>query len=136
MVKKGLVSYGVMLTEAFGGLDFYQVACGCGDKDCNMVIEIEYNEESKRVYLSFYKDICLSIYWHDENWFKRQWRRIKYAARILFTGFVKMEEVHIFKDPEHVEAFIKVLEYGKGEMERARISQDSNDLQEGSIDEI
>ena len=101
----------VMEQWDFGKSIFYQVGCGCGNKDCNMEVELEYDEGT--MYLNFYKDVAISVYWDDHRFLSKLWRRIKYALRILFVGYIKMQETHVFNDPEHIDAFIDALKEGK-----------------------
>ena len=98
-----MISKGVMKEGEFKDSVFYQVGCSCGSKDCNMICELEYNEGA--LFLNLYKDVSLSVYWDDTNFFKRFWRRIKYATRMLFVGYVTLEESHIL-----FSAFISSLE--------------------------
>jgi len=115
----------VMEQWDFGKSIFYQVGCGCGNKECNMVVELEYDEGT--MYLNFYKDVAFSVYWNDTNIFTRTWRRIKYALRILFTGHIELEETHVFHDPEHIDAFIEALLEGKERLlEYERVSQNTD----------
>lgn len=90
---------------------WYQVACDCQDKDCNMTIELSY--EDGFLSLMMYKDLQASVYWGDANFFTRLWRRIKIASRMLFTGYIEISEEHLIRDEEHIDAFIKALKEGK-----------------------
>ena len=63
--------------------------------------------------LNFYKDLYWSSHWGDEIFFKRRWKRIKGAFRILFIGYIEVEECFILQGDEHINSFIKALEEGR-----------------------
>ena len=47
------------------------------------------------------------------NWFKRIWKRIKCSIKVLFTGYVELEESFIIQGEEQINDFIKALEEGR-----------------------
>jgi hypothetical protein len=97
---------------------WYQVACMCREKDCNMTIDMSY--EDGIMSISFYKDLHASVYWGDTNFFTRLWRRIKIAARMLFIGYIEISEEHLIKDEKHIDAFIEALKEGKETIKNER----------------
>lgn len=105
------ISTGVMKTAQFSNAVYYQVGCSCQDKDCNMTLELEVHDGI--MFLNLYKDLAVSVYWQDDGFFKKLWRRIKYAARIFFTGYIKLEESHVLQGEDQINNFIAALQEGK-----------------------
>lgn len=114
------ISAGVMKTHQFDDLILYQVGCSCGDKNCNMVLELEVDHGT--MFLNLYKNLSISVYWDDKNFFQRFWRRIKYAAMIFFTGYIKLEESHVFQGEDQINNFIAALQEGKDLLTNGRES--------------
>ena len=100
----------------------FRAECDCGHQDHDMTIDIEI-DKNDIVSINFYKKMAVNAYyWYDPNdlFFDRiigkvksVWKRIKVCTEILFTGFTKMESEFTFLEKEHIEDFIKALEYGK-----------------------
>jgi len=122
-----VVSKNVMEIFDFTDCIFYQVGCGCGNKDCNMTLELENCDSN--MYLNMSKDLAFSVYWGEGNIFTRLWKRIKYASKLMFIGYIKVEESHVFNNSEQIEAFIEALNEGREKLLKyERISQNSNSL--------
>lgn len=119
-----MTTKGVMKAHEFKDAVFYHVMCDCGDPECTMVLEMENDDGI--LFLNLYKKISYSAYWQDDNWFKAQWRKIKFIFKFLFTGYVSLEETHVIQDVEQIEAFIKALQEGKEKLKDAGIPQDSD----------
>lgn len=120
----------------------YRAACDCTDSDCDITIDLEYDSRLKTVDLNFYKDVYFfdgvrrCVLW-DENIVKKLrdegfkeafdafvedgilyyvrnfWYRFKKAVRLMFTGYLKMNESFLFQGEEQIDAFIKALQQGK-----------------------
>lgn len=109
-----MISDKVMKIDEFKDSVFYKVACDCGEDEHTLAIEFEYDKEiPEMIFLNFYKKIAWSSYWGDSNIFKKGWNRIKAATRILFTGYIDLEESFIIRGEKHVDSFIEALEEGK-----------------------
>lgn len=112
MSKDDNISYKVMKTDVWQNAILYRIAC-CGDQDHDMTLEIEWDSDIRQVCLNFYKKLRWSAYWGTDNWFKSQWVKLKAIYRIVFFGYIEVEESLLIDEPEHIENFIKALEYGK-----------------------
>jgi len=53
-----------------------------------------------------------------EHYLKNFWYRLKKATRLIFTGYLKMNEDFILMDEDHINNFIKVLEEGRDHIKR------------------
>ena len=120
----------------------YRCACDCGEAEHDVWIDFEYDKELGMLFLNFYIDVFFfdsfrrDVLWFDdvvekfkEREFKEAtydffdnslfhyWRNFRYrlrkAVRILFTGYLKMNEDFILRDVDHIDNFIRALEEGK-----------------------
>ena len=105
-----------MKTEEFGDSIFYRIAC-CGSEDHDMTLELEWDKDVKMVFLNFYKKLVWSAYWGTDNWFKSQWLKLKAIYKIVFFGYIEVEESLIIKDPEHIDNFLTALVHGRQKLE-------------------
>jgi hypothetical protein len=121
-----MITRGVMKTFDLKDATFYEVSCDCGVHECNMTLELEYAPEFDEIFMNFYKRVAISVYWNDANFLTRIWRRIKYCLQIIFTGKIELTETHIFRDIEHIDAFIEAMKEGKEKMLNERIPQNTN----------
>lgn len=96
---KDRISRGIMLTDEFSDVDYYQIACECNSKDHNIMVEIEYNKEEDMVSMYFYKDLYWCPYW-AHSFIMDIWYRIKACFRMLFTGYIELEETFLFHEDQ------------------------------------
>lgn len=110
-----MTSYRTMKTNEFGNAVFYRIACDCGSNEHDLHIEFEKDPEiPEMIFLNFYKKLEWSSYWGDDDkWYKNLRNRIKGALKILFKGYIEVEESFILGGEEHIDSFIKALEEGK-----------------------
>lgn len=107
-------NFRVMKTNEFNDSVYYRIACSCGSGDDDLTIEFERDPKiPDMIFLNFYKDLAWSSHWGDSNFFNRIWRRIKTSLKILFTGYIEVEESFVLQGEEHINSFIKALEEGK-----------------------
>lgn len=89
---------------------FYRVACDCGEPNCDLTVELEIDKElPNMLFMNFHKNLEWSSYHGDANLFVRIWRRIKCACKVLFTGYIEVQESHIFQGYAHIKNFIEVM---------------------------
>ena len=111
-----MIGTNVMKTNEFERAVYYKTVCACGSDDHIATIEFEWDEELSRLYLTFYYKIVWSSHWGEMNWFKRIWTRIKGATKILFTGYVELEEAFLISGEDHIDDLIEALNEGKNKM--------------------
>ena len=92
---------------------YYRTACSCGSDDHEIDLEIEYDKDCQDITLHMYAKVEWSSHWGDMNWFKRIWLRIKAATKIIFTGWIDLQEDFIINKTEHIDTLIEALEEGK-----------------------
>jgi len=68
---------------------------------------MEVDEEYDMVILSIYKDLLWNSYYKD-NWFKDKWRKIKTCFRLVFIGYIKVDEVFIMRGHQ-IDDFIDAM---------------------------
>ena len=94
----------------------YRHACNCKSPDCDLTIEVEKDNKTNFVFFNFYKNLYWSAYWgHDSSWLSNMWSRIKCACRVIFVGFIKMEECHVMEIDE-IDGLIDALKEAKDHM--------------------
>lgn len=134
---------GVMLVNQYDDCITYRIACSCGEPehDIYMTVELD-NSIPSMMTLEFYKDVYYfdhyrkDVLWFDEcikkfksgkkkesikyfidntisHFFKNLWYRLKKATRLVFTGYLKMNEDFLLEGEEHINNFIEILEEGK-----------------------
>ena len=132
----------VMVVNQYKDAITYRVACACGSPEHDVYVSFEFDKDlPDMMSLEFYKDVYYFDYyrkdvlWFDEFkkiakksgkesiiylldntivcFFKNLWYRLKKATRLVFTGYLKMNEDFILQSEEHVNNFIEILEEGK-----------------------
>ena len=93
-------NFRIMKTFEFEDSVTYRAACSCGSHEHDVSIDIEIDKEFKIVSLCFYKKLVWSSHWGDANLFKRCWLKLKAVCKIIFTGYVELEEEFLMNDPE------------------------------------
>jgi hypothetical protein len=108
------ISKNITKINEFKDAVYYTAICACGDDTHhNITIELEKEKDTNMLYMNFYKNIAWSSHWGEMNWFKRIYKRIKCSLKILFTGYVELEECFIIQGEDQINDFIKALEEGK-----------------------
>ena len=103
-----------MKTEEFDDAIYYRLPCSCGSNDHDVTLEFEHDKKFPgMLFLNLHKDLAWSSYWGDTNFFQRIWRRIKTSLRLLFIGYIEVEESFIIQGEDHIDAFIEALNEGK-----------------------
>ena len=103
----------IMELHKFGDAIYYRAACSCGDDKCDLTLELEKDKKCGMIFLNMYKNLYWSSHWQSDNFFKNMWIRVKAALKMLFIGYVKIEESFIFKGDEQIDAFLNALKEGR-----------------------
>ncbi len=100
------------LGNKHGSGAMYRIACSCGEPshDCVIVFDLE----DGIMQMHFYKKLIWTP-WYRDNWFKKIWERIKTATRILFTGWIEMED-ELTVDVNYIPDIIKVFEESRDQL--------------------
>jgi len=107
------MSYRIMKTHDFQNGSFYRASCDCGSPDCDLTLEFERDSKlSEMIFLNMYKDLYWSSSWGDPYWHQRMWKRLTAAFRILFIGYVKVEESFVFSGKDHIMGFMTAMDEG------------------------
>jgi hypothetical protein len=102
-----MISKNVMKTNEFEDSIYYRVACSSDDHD--IIIEFEKDEKiPSMIFLNFYKNIAWCSHWGNLNWFQRTWKRITGSLKMLFTGYVELQETFILSE-DNIKPFIEAL---------------------------
>ena len=110
-----MISKNVMKTNEFQDSIYYRAACSCGSNEHDVTIEFEIDEDiSTMIFMNFYKNIAWCSHWGDLNLLKRIWKRITCSLRVLFTGYIELEESFIIQGEEDIDFLIDALIEGKG----------------------
>jgi len=113
-----VISNNVMELNDYGDMVFYRVACACGSNDCDCDISLEYDKNIKTISMIFYKN----LYWNDNyshKMFITRWlSRLKVSLKILFTGYIKVNEEFLIQSEKHIDDFITALQEGKEKIKK------------------
>lgn len=93
---------------------WYKTSCACGsdNHDCTIVLEKD-KEHPVDVSMVFYKKISWADYYGKSNIIARMLKRIQCSLKILFTGYIELEEDFIFHNEQHIDNFIEAMKEGK-----------------------
>ena len=112
-----MISNKVMKTAEYDDSVYYRLPCSCGSDDHDITLEFEHDKKFPgMLFLNMYKDLAWSSYWGDRNIFERIWKKLKVAFRILFVGYIEVEESFIFQGEDQIDSFIEALTEGKESM--------------------
>jgi len=117
-----------MKTNEFKDAIFYRVACDCGSDEHDLHMEFEKDSEiPEMIFLNFYKKLVWSSYWGDhDKWYRNFWLRIKGATKMIFKGYIEVEESFILRGEDHIDSFIEALEEGKQYMKDVKGEEDAD----------
>ena len=115
-----MTSLNIMKTAEFDDSIYYRAACACGADEHDVTIEFEKDQHTTMLFLNFYKTIAWCSHWGNElNWFQRIWKRISASFKMLFTGYIDLEESFILTE-KSIEPFIKALIEGEEYMKKTK----------------
>ena len=103
----------VMKIHEFEDTVYYRAACNCGSSKCDLTIELEADKDLQMIYMNMYKDVYWSAYWKSDNFLGGIWVRIKAALRVLFNGYIEVEESFILQGDEQIDAFMDAIQEGR-----------------------
>ena len=103
----------VMTIHEFEDSVYYRAACSCGSHEHEVTIEVEIDKDINMVSINFYKNIAWCSHWGSPNFFQRCWLKIKAVFKIIFTGYIELEEGFLMDSEEQIQDFINALEEGK-----------------------
>jgi len=112
-----MIEKNVMKIDKYENSITFRLACDCTDHDHDTTITFERDKKVEGMYfIYFHKMMVWSCYWGHNKWFPRQWRKIKALLKLLFTGYIEIDEEIVLRGEEHINSFIKALEEGKKHM--------------------
>ena len=98
--------YKVCRSHVFQDSLWYIIQCDCGDSRHSLQMEMEVDKDGI-LWLHFYADTEYAYY--GDNIIKRIWHRIKGALRLIFIGYIELQEEMVILDKEHIDNFIDAL---------------------------
>ncbi len=94
---------------------YYRTTCACMSDEHDITFYVNADKEAPhQVFLEVFIDVStLTDSWYYPRW--NRWffgliKRVKYATRILFTGYIQTSTSFIFRDDEHINAFIETIQ--------------------------
>jgi len=115
-----MINKNVMKTSEFDDAIYYRVACSCGSDEHDVTIEFEKDDKiPSMIFLNFHKRLGWCSRWGTLNIFERFWKRITGSFKMLFTGYIEVEESFILSE-DNIDPFIEALKEGKGYIENKR----------------
>ena len=123
-------SYRIMKTHEFEmqNSTFFRATCDCGDPQCDITLILEYDEKLPHMIdLILHKELHWSSYWaFPDTWYNRLKKRIGGTLRMLFTGYMKVEETFVFQGEKHIQEFLGALSNQLGVIKQRGSTQGKN----------
>ena len=85
---------------------WYVLHCGCGDRDHSALINIDCDDGT--IWLNFYKDLAYFPPYYVGP-IGKLWHRIRATIRLLFTGYIEVNESMLMVDEDHIDNLIDAL---------------------------
>ena len=106
------ITKGVMKTMEYENMVMYRAMCACSANEHDVTMSFEYDKELNEVELHFFKTISWYHGW-NEKWYEKIWRRIKCSSRLLFTGWIDLEDDFLIQDVEVLDNIITAMIDGR-----------------------
>ena len=107
----------LMKLEEFDGSIWYRIGCACGDEQCDLTLELE--SDNNCVTLNMYKILRASAHWgYTDKWgifdfIRVFFNKIRMCWKIMFSGYLEVNEAFLITDLARINEFILALEDGK-----------------------
>ena len=89
----------------------FKTTCDCSSNDHSVGVIVEtLGKDDKRPLVSLYFKCGRRDHYINTNIFQRIFRRISDSLKILFTGYLDLDEEFIFRDTKHLRDFRNTLE--------------------------
>lgn len=105
----------IMKLEENKNAVMFRAACDCTDQDCDMTLDLEVDEDF--LYLTLFKKLRWSSCWKCENIFQEIWLRISCAVKVLFTGYIEVEEAFLMRDKQ-IDDFVDAITEAKEKLQK------------------
>lgn len=112
-------SNGISIVKENKSSVFYHLSCDCMAPEHTYVVELNYDTDVNDLTFHIYSEMCVQDIYHD-NWFIRQWNKIKGIFKIIFGIPLIFTSSVILTGETEVDDFIKALEYGKEHIKQNR----------------
>jgi hypothetical protein len=109
---KKMISYKVMKTDDFDDSVFYRIACGCGNKNHEFELWLEYDEDINDITLMIEKTVYWKYHYELSPLYEKIYKRLFAALKLIFGGYLEMQADVLFMDKKHIEGFIEALQEG------------------------
>lgn len=107
----------VMKTHEFDDSIYYRVACQCGDPQCDLTLEIDYDKKIGTINLFMSKKLMASAhwggYWKYCDFIRVIWKKLGMIWDIATKGYIEVSEETMIQGEEHIDNFIEALQQGK-----------------------
>lgn len=109
-----MISKNIMKIHEFEDSIYYKAECACNSDEHNVTIEFEIDQEMPdQISLNFYKNIAWCSHWGTLHWYESLWKRISCSLKMLFTGYVELEESFLLDEESNIDSFIEALQEGR-----------------------
>ena len=131
------ISTGVMKTNEWENEVMYRVMCECGSNEHDATISMEYDKELNFFSLIFWKNLCWCSRWGTDKWYEKLWKRVSCSLKMLFTGYIEVEEEMLIRDLNHIDDFITALIDGRVMLARghSKIESEMKELNKPDVPE-
>jgi len=109
-----------MKIDEFDYSVFYRVACGCGSKNHDFELWLEYDEKLNDITLMIEKTLYWKHHYELSPWYERIYKRLFAGLKLIFGGYLEMQADVLFMDKKHIEDFIEALQEGIIKIEKQK----------------
>ena len=117
-----MITDGAMKTFQLTDHIVWKHECHChGDFDIMRVcLDRDKDDENKlfMIDLTFSKRVVANDYIYPDRWIGRMWWRIKAAIKILWSGYIEMDNEHIIATKGKLDSLIEFLQEARMEWDK------------------
>lgn len=111
------MSLRVMKLDEFADSIYFRVACQCGEQNCDLILDLDYDKDFNAINLHMYKNLAASAHWGMDwdhfDFIRVLWNKIKMCWTLITKGYIQVSEETMIQGEEHIDNFIKALQQGK-----------------------
>lgn len=112
-----MTTFRVMKLHEFDDSIYYRIACQCGEQNCDLQLELEYDKDIGSINLHMHKNLRASAhwggYWKYCDFIRVWWKKLGMIWTLATKGYIEISEETMIHGEEHINNFIEALQQGK-----------------------
>lgn len=114
-------SKGICIVKEYDDSVYYKATCDCLSNECIHTISLDYQRDTNTISMDLYAKVGTYDSWYEDVWYYpvvKLYKRIDKALRILFLGYIEVENSFFFGDEEKIQDYINALQEGLEKMKK------------------